>query len=263
MTLWGLCDSGMGPMPERQKAGAWKAMKTLRVPAALASSNHVFNSFICASYWGRSASHDDGERAVEIELIDEPLVGNPELLQVWKSLQQALDVGVVPHFVIAHSGENATTQAGGAHLIVRGRQPLQYIFIHQLPVGVLRRRGSLLAPPNHVPGIKNELGPSALDVLHDFAGNPLAALQPEHRAPHAGEQLYILDGCLGDPALVDRQGSHFAFGLERHDDLNQLIVGRVIGELDILPNDLFRDLLGKDKRKYVDHQLDRFLPLIR
>jgi hypothetical protein len=51
-----------GPMPERQKAGAWKLMKTLRMPAALASSNHVFNSFICASYWGRSASHDDGER---------------------------------------------------------------------------------------------------------------------------------------------------------------------------------------------------------
>src|SRR5262249_6400013 len=55
----------------------------------------------------------------------------------------------------------------------------------------------------------------------------------------------------------------FAFGLERHDDLNQLIGGRVIGELDVLPNDLFGDLLGKDKRKYVDHQLDRFLPLIR
>src|SRR5438309_11122400 len=59
--------------------------------------------------------------------------------------------------------------------------------------GVLGGRGSLLAPPNHVPGIKNELGPFALDVLHDFAGDPLAALQPEHRAPHAREQLYILD----------------------------------------------------------------------
>src|SRR6478672_3478906 len=51
-------------------------------------------------------------------------------------------------------------------------------------------------------------------------------------------------------------------GYERHDDLNQLIGGRVIGELDILPNDLFCDLLWKDKRKYVDHQLDRFLPLV-
>src|SRR5215471_18650350 len=93
---------------------------------------------------------EDEASAVEIELIDEPLVGNPELLQVWKSLQQALDVGVVPHFVIAHSGENATTQTGGAHLIVRGRHPLQYVFIYQLPVGVLGRRGSLLAPPHHV-----------------------------------------------------------------------------------------------------------------
>src|SRR5215813_9436283 len=50
--------------------------------------------------------------------------------------------------------------------------------------------------------------------------------------------------------------------VSKHDDLNQLIGGWVIGELDILPNDLFRDLLGKNKRKYVDHQLDRFLPLI-
>src|SRR5215469_14501948 len=35
---------------------------------------------------------EDETSAVEIELVDEPFVGNSELLQVWKSLQQALDV---------------------------------------------------------------------------------------------------------------------------------------------------------------------------
>src|SRR5215472_8743230 len=80
---------------------------------------------------------EDEACAAEIELIDEPLVGNPELLEVWKSLRQALHVGVVPHFVISDRGENATWQAGAAHLIVRGRQPLQHIFIYKLPVRVL------------------------------------------------------------------------------------------------------------------------------
>ena len=64
---------------------------------------------------------EDETSAVEIELIDEPFVGNSELFQIWKSLQQALDVGVVPHFVIADSGENATRQTGSEHLLVRGR----------------------------------------------------------------------------------------------------------------------------------------------
>src|SRR5438045_2184567 len=40
-------------------------------------------------------------------------------------------------------------------------------------------------------------------------------LQAEHRAPHAREQFHILDGCLGDPAFVDRQSCHFASGVER------------------------------------------------
>src|SRR5262249_7231122 len=120
---------------------------------------------------------EDEASAVEIELIDEPLVGNPELLQVWESLQQALDVGVVPHFVVAYRGENTTRQAGSAHLLVRGRQLFQYVLIHQFPIRVLRRRGALLAPPNHVAGIKDKLGSSALDIFHNFAGDPLAALQ--------------------------------------------------------------------------------------
>src|SRR5262249_29646400 len=97
---------------------------------------------------------EDETSVVEIELIDEPFVGNSELLQVWKSLQQALDVRVVPHFVIAYCGENTTRQAGSAHLLVRGRQLVQHIFIHQPPVRVLRRRGALLAPPNHVSRVK-------------------------------------------------------------------------------------------------------------
>src|SRR5207342_3376384 len=54
---------------------------------------------------------------------------------------------------------------------LRPRRSPRHIFVHQLPVGVLGRRGSLLAPPNHVPRIENELGFSIQDVLYDFAGD--------------------------------------------------------------------------------------------
>jgi hypothetical protein len=40
-------------MPDRQKVGLWKVMKTFLVPAALASSSHTCNCFICSSYVGR------------------------------------------------------------------------------------------------------------------------------------------------------------------------------------------------------------------
>src|SRR5260370_1385298 len=59
---------------------------------------------------------EDEAHVIEIELIDEPLVGDPELFQVWKGGQQTLNVGVVPHFVITDGGENATRKPGGAHL---------------------------------------------------------------------------------------------------------------------------------------------------
>src|SRR5262245_4453738 len=85
--------------------------------------------------------------------------------------------------------------------------------------------------------------------------DPLAALQPEHRATHAGKQLHILHGCLRDPALIKGQSAHFAFSLKRHHDLDQLIGRRVIGELDMLPDDLFRHPLGKHKFKHIYHQL--------
>src|SRR6476646_6901504 len=67
---------------------------------------------------------EDEAGAVEIELIDEPLIRNPKLLQVWKSTQQTFNVGVIPHFVVAHGGEDAARQSSGAHLVVRGRQLL-------------------------------------------------------------------------------------------------------------------------------------------
>src|SRR5262249_60804402 len=82
---------------------------------------------------------EDETSVVEIELIDEPFVGNSELLQIWKSLQQALDVGVVPHFVIAYGGKNKTTQASSAPLIVLGGQTPQQNLIHYLLAGVVRK----------------------------------------------------------------------------------------------------------------------------
>ena len=161
------------------------------------------------------AGPQEGEAsAAEIELIDETFVGNSELFQIWKSAQQTLHVAVVPHFVIADGGENAPRQAGGAHLIVRGWQLLQHIFIHELPVRVLRRRGSLPAPPNHVAGIENELGPPSLDISYDLASDPLAAMEAENCPAHARKQFDVLDRCLSDPTLVYRQRRDFAPGMK-------------------------------------------------
>ena len=120
---------------------------------------------------------------------------------------------------------------------------LQHLLVHQLPVRVVGGLAALPAPPDHVPGTENKLGPPALDIPHHLAGNPVAALQPEHRAAHARQQLDVLDRGLGDPALVHRQRGHFAGGHERHDHLHQLMGGRVVDELDILLDDLFRDFL--------------------
>src|SRR6476646_7386027 len=46
--------------------------------------------------------------AAVIELVDELFVRNPEFFQVRKSGQQTFDIRVVPHFVIADGGKNAT-----------------------------------------------------------------------------------------------------------------------------------------------------------
>ena len=174
-----------------------------------------------------------------------------------------MHVAVVPHFVIADGGEDAPRQAGGVHLIVRGWQLLQHIFIHELPVRVLRRRGPLPAPPNHVAGIENELGPPSLDISYDLASDPLAAMEAENCPAHARKQFDVLDRCLSDPTLVYRQRRDFAPGIEGHNDLHQLTGDRIIDELDVFPDDLFCDFLWKHQIENIDHQLEGFFPLIR
>src|SRR5215831_10917464 len=142
MTLWGFCGSGIGPMPERQKAGAWKGDEHLADASGLGFAQpllqllhlrFVLGPISIPRRWRPivifAGPQEDETSAAEIKLVDQFLVGNPELLQVWKSLQQALDVGVVPHFMISHCGKNPTWQSRGAHLLVRGLQLLQYVLV--------------------------------------------------------------------------------------------------------------------------------------
>ena len=93
-------------------------------------------------------------------------------------------------------------------------------------------------------------------------GDPLAAMQAEHGAAHAGEQFHVLDGSLGDPTLVHGQGHDFAPAHERHDDLHQFLGGRVVDELHVFLHGLFRDLLRHHQLEHSDEQLDRFRPLV-
>src|SRR6185437_15709368 len=98
--------------------------------------------------------------------------------------------------------KNATGQASGAHLLVGCRQLLQHIFVHQFPVWIIGGLASLLAPPNHVAGIENELGSPVLNIVHDPMSDPLAAMKTEHRASHTRKQFYIFNRRFRDPALV-------------------------------------------------------------
>src|SRR5204863_6011044 len=61
--------------------------------------------------------------------------------------------------MIANCGENETRQTSIPHLLVRGWQLPQHLLVDQLPIRVFGRRAALLAPPNHVSGIENELRP--------------------------------------------------------------------------------------------------------
>ena len=206
---------------------------------------------------------EDEASAVEIELVDELVGRKAELLQVWNGAQHAFDLGIPPHLMIADGGEPTALEPGRAHRGVRGGQLAQQGLVHPLPVGAVENRAALTSPPDNVPAVEHELGPAALDRFHDLAGDPAAANQPEDRPAHSGKQFHVLDGCLGDPALVHRQRHDFAAGHERHDDLHQLTGGRVVGELDILPDDFFRDFLRKHQVEHFDHQLGSLLLLIR
>ena len=132
--------------------------------------------------------------------------------------------------MIADCGKNATWQTGAAHLLIWRRQLVQYVLIDQLPVRVLGGLGPLLAPPHHVPRIENETRPAALDISHDLAGDPFAALQPEHRAVHPRKEFYVLDRGLRDPTFVQRQSTHLTSRVERHHHLHQLFWGRIMDQ---------------------------------
>src|SRR5262245_21687411 len=134
---------------------------------------------------------------MEIELVDQVLRCDSELLQVRDSVEHALDLGIAPHLVIAHSHEPPTLQPGGAHLAVRGWELLQHGLVHPLPVRAVGDRAALVSPPDDVAAVDHKFGPPRFDVLHNFAGHPFAALKPEHRTMYAGKQFYVLDRRLG------------------------------------------------------------------
>ena len=185
-------------------------------------------------------------------------LGEAHRLQIREGSQQSLDVRVVPHLVVADRGEHPPRKPGGTHLVVRRRELLEHPFVHQRPVRILGGRRTLLTPPDQVPGVQDEPSAPALDVLHHLASNPVAPFHPKHGATDAWQQLDVLDRSLGDPALVDRQRGHLAGSHERHDHLNQLIGGRVVGELDVLRDRRRRHFLWQDQVEHVDHQLARF-----
>ena len=158
--------------------------------------------------------------------------------------------------MIARAHEPAPVQPGRAHLAVGRWQLLQHGVVHPLPVRAVVHRAALISPEDDVAGVDHESGAPRLDILHDFARHPFAALEPEHRPAHAGQQLHILDRGLGDPALVHGQRRDFGLGHERHGDADELLGVRIEDELHILLHQVFRGLLGHDQAEKLGEQLD-------
>src|SRR6516165_3997999 len=123
-------------------------------------------------------------RATEVELINKLLFGHAQLPQIRERSQQSLHVGVCPYFVIAYGGKDTAIHPGVLHLFIWRRQLLQHFLVDERPIWIGGRLVALSAPPHQIAGTQEKLGVSGLDVSNDFARNPLATLQAEHRAAH-------------------------------------------------------------------------------
>ena len=195
--------------------------------------------------------------ALKIEFVNKIFRRDAELSQIRNGGQHALDFGIGPDLVIADAEEPPALQPRRAHLASWWRQPLQQRVVHALPIRAVIDGQALIAPPYDVAAVDDEFGAPGVDVFHDLARHPFAALEPEHRAVHAGKQLHVLDGSLSDPALVHLQRHDLALGHERHDDLNELLGGRIEDHLHIPFDHLFRDPLRHNEPEHFDEQLDK------
>src|SRR6185295_19012227 len=106
-------------------------------------------------------------------------------------VERALDLGIAPHFVIAHAHEPPTFQPRRPHLAIHRRQLRQHGVVHAFPVRAVVDGTALIPPPNDVAAVDDESGASGPDVLHDLTRHPFATTEPEHRPMHAGKQLYV------------------------------------------------------------------------
>src|SRR6266702_8102034 len=61
----------------------------------------------------------DEAGALEVEFVDEVFRRDAELLQIGHRRKNALDFGIGPYLMIAHTHEKAPIQTGCAHLVIR------------------------------------------------------------------------------------------------------------------------------------------------
>ena len=123
-----------------------------------------------------------------------------------------------------------------------------------LPVWAVVDQMALITPPHDVAAVDDESRPARLNVLHDLARHPFAALKLENLPVHAGQQLHVLDRGLGDPPLVHRQRHHFALAHERHDDLDEVAGHRIEDHLNIALDHLFRHLFRHHQTEQFDKE---------
>jgi len=98
--------------------------------------------------------HEAG--ALVVELVCELVGRHAELFQVGNRAQNAVDLGIPPHLVIADCGKPATLQTGRAHRGIWRGQLAQNSLVDLLPVRAIEDRLTLESPPHDVAGVDHE-----------------------------------------------------------------------------------------------------------
>ena len=165
-------------------------------------------------------------------------------------IKRTLNLWIAPNFVIADRHEPPSFEPRGAHLGIWRRQQLEHSVVYTFPVRAVADKTPLISPPDDIATIDHKFSAPSLHLLHDFARDPIAALELENLPVYSRKQFHVFDSCTGHPTLVERQRHNLASLHERHDDLAKLVGGGVEDHFHVAFHHLFSDLIRHNQAKH-------------